>query len=43
MPLSLGALASLAQDEEPGGSGDEPESGGGVGARLQEKSNISPA
>jgi hypothetical protein len=37
----------LAQDEEPGGSGGEPGSGGGLGPRLQEKikhfSSIKPA
>src|SRR5262245_52368706 len=32
LALSLGALASLAQDAEPGGFGGEAGSGGGLGA-----------
>jgi hypothetical protein len=43
LALSLGALASLAQDEEPGGSGGEAGSGGGLGALIAPAGTFSAA
>src|SRR5262245_4089743 len=43
LALSLGALASLAQDEEPGGSGGEAGSGEGLGALTAPLGTLSAA
>ena len=43
LDLSLGALARLAQNEEPGGPGGEAGSGGGLGEMTRRKREITGA